>query len=264
MNYRFLCFLAGMFCAGSLSAQSPTPSPLPSGPLLKRAPENSTWKIIIRGQPAANEPTAAAAATDGADRQNKSEPPVISQSSVVKTGPTILEESLDAKGQRVEVWHVSGLRVTKRPDERPVVSPDYYGGGDIYSVNFAVSDFAGLEWISAKTYTGVVQYQGKDCLVFNDNISPLTARLREEEVIAINQAKVFGMEVPVERKVPAAAYIDLESRLPLLVTFGNEKRAYEYGSTPTTSLQLPPDVASQVKEYVMRIKRLSAPPSKSF
>lgn len=262
MNYRVLWFLGGMFSAAVLWGQTPTPPPLPSGPLLKRAPENSTWKITVRGQPAASDATSAA--KDGTDRQDKSESPVIGQSSVIKTGPIIFEESVDGKGQRIEVWHVSGLRVMKRPDvPRPVVSPEY-SGGDIHSVNFAVSDFAGLDWISAKTFTGTAQYQGKDCLVFNENVSPLTARLKEEEIISIDQAKVFGREIPGQRKVAATAYIDIESRLPLLVTFGNEKRIYEYGSPPSAPLQLPADVASQVKEYVMRIKRLSAPPSKSF
>jgi hypothetical protein len=188
----------------------------------------------------------------------------MSQSTIVKTGTTILEQNVTAQGQSEEVWHISGIQVKRLPGALPpVVSPDF-GGGDIYSVNFAVSDFAGLDWISAKTYTGIAKHQGKDCLVFKDNVSPLTARLRQEEAIAIDQAKTFGEQVPAEIKVPAVAYVDLETRLPLWVAFGDEKRIYQFGAPPQSPLVLPAELAGFFKEYTERIKRLSAPATKAY
>jgi hypothetical protein len=135
---------------------------------------------------------------------------------------------------------------------------------DIYSVNFATADFAGLDWISATTYTGMAKYQGRDCIQFTGEVSPLNPRAREEEAIAIGQAIAFGQPVPQETKVAAVAYIDLETRLPLIVTFGNEKRIYQYGTPPAADLTLPPELANAVKEREKQLKRLSAGPSRAY
>jgi len=145
----------------------------------------------------------------------------------------------------------------------PIVWPDAVQA-DIYSINFVVSDFAGLEWVSANTYTGMAKYQGRDCIQFKGDVSPLNPKAREEEAIAIGQAKTFGESAPQQIKVPAVAYIDLETRLPLVVTFGNEKRFYQYGAPPTAMLALPPALASAVTEREKQMKRLSAPAARAY
>ncbi|MEP6672273.1 MAG: hypothetical protein ABJF10_24125 [Chthoniobacter sp.] len=185
-------------------------------------------------------------------------------STVVKTGSTILELNADGDGKRKEIWHIGGLMVMKQPDAaEPTVWPDS-AQADIYSVNFAAADFAGLDWISATTYTGMAKYQGRDCIQFTGEVSPLNPRAREEEAIAIGQAIAFGQPVPQESKVAAVAYIDLETRLPLVVTFGSEKRFYQYGTPPATDLTLPPELANAVKEREKQLKRLSSRPTRAF
>src|SRR6187402_1900442 len=260
MNYRFLCILAWAFSAAPLWAQDPTLPPLPPGPLLKRTPDYSTWIVTVEAPLNLNRPITA----KGAAGEEGHEKPVILKQAAVKTGTTILEQSIDAQGQRHEIWHVSGFRIVKLPGApSPDVSPEY-GGGDIYSINFAVSDFAGLDWISAKTYSGMAKYQGRDCIAFSTSLSPLNARAQEEESIAIEQARAFGQQVPDETKVPAAAYIDLETRLPLLVTYGHEKRIYQYGAPPQEPLAIPPELADPIKQYEGKIKKLSAPAPRAF
>ena len=74
---------------------------------------------------------------------------------------------------------------------KPLVCPDY-GGGDIYSINFAASDFAGLDWVSAKTYSGMAKYQGRDCIVFNSSVSPLEGWQQKLESADIEQARALG------------------------------------------------------------------------
>jgi hypothetical protein len=246
-----------------LGAQDPTIPPLPTGPLLKRTPDYSTWSVTVQKSKPGGEKSPKADAGDGKNDPEK--PAAVTQSRVVKTGATILELNVDVWGKKEEIWHLSGLRAMKPPDSSsPIIAPDSGGGSDIYSTNFTVSDFAGLDWISAGTYTGMAKYQGRDCLEFKSYVSPLNARAREEELIAIDQAKAFGESPARELRVPAAAYIDLETRLPLLVTFGEEKRIYQYGAPPQAPLALPPELAGPVKAYVQRIKRLSAPAAKAF
>src|SRR5207248_2499846 len=136
--------------------------PLPPGPLLKRAPDYSTWTITIQGHPLEDkEPVKTGATGEGAAKDKE---PVTMLSTVVKTGSTILEQNVEAEGRRHQIWHVSGIRIVSG-NSKPMISPDY-GGGDIFSINFASYDFAGFYWLSESTYAGMAKYQGKDCLVF--------------------------------------------------------------------------------------------------
>jgi len=243
----------------------PSSPPLPPGPLLKRAPDYSTWTVTCQGHPVEGKEPAKPATTGEEKLKDKEvKDPVTMASTVVKTGSTILELHTDASGKRKEIWHLGGLMVMKLPDAaEPIVRPDSVQA-DIYSVNFATADFAGLDWISPTTYTGMAKYHGRDCIQFKGNVSPLNPKAREEEAIAIGQAKAFGQPVPEEIRVPAVAYIDLETRLPLVITFGNEKRVYQYGTPPTAMLALPLELASAVKEREKQMKRLSAPAARAF
>ncbi len=265
----FSTFCLALLIALTLHTQQATPQPsippLPPGPLLKRAPDNATWTITCQGHPVEDqEPVKAATSGEEKPKDKEAKEPVTMTSTVVKTGSTILELNTDAQGKRSEIWHVGGLMVMKLPDvKEPIVWPDS-GQPYIYLANFAVSDFAGLDWISAKTYTGMAKYQGRACIQFRGDVSPLTPRAREEEAIAIREAKTFGQPPPQELRIPVVAYIDLESRLPLLVMFGKEKRVYQYGAAPVAPLTLPPELADIVKAYEQKIKRLSAPASRAY
>ena len=237
--------------------------PLPAGPLLNRTPDYSTWTVSIQKSKTAGEKSPKTGAVDGKNSQEK--PAVVTQSRIVKTGSTILELNVDVQGKKEEIWHLSGLRAMKPPDASPpIIAPDTGGGSDIYSTNFAVSDFAGLDWITANTFTGMAKYQGRDCIEFKATVSPLNARDRQEEAIAIGQAIAFGQPAPPVFKVAAVAYIDLETRLPLVVTFGKEKRIYQYGTPPTADLTLPAELANAVKEREKQMKRLTSAPARAY
>lgn len=266
MRYRSLCLLISLGIAAPLWAQDSKLPPLPTGPLLKRAPSYSTWTIAFQGHPVEHADSSTKGATDtpAEEGRNKEKEPTTKVSTVTKTGSTILEQTVDASGQQNQVWHSSGVRIVPVPgSSNPMVCPDY-GGGDIMSINFASSDFAGLDWLSQNTYSGMEKYQGVDCIVFKGSVSPLGVRDQIDERAYIEQAKALGQKAPEEAKVPAVAYIDLETRLPLYVQFGNEKRTYQYGPPPSTPLALPSELASAMEEYAKRIKRLSAPPTRAY
>jgi hypothetical protein len=265
MKTRLLCFFL-FGCAASLlgqqAAPKPSMAPLPGGPLLKRTPSYSIWTVSCTGTPVEGEmPSAFGAPRDGKDKQKQA---VVTQLTVVKTGTTIVEQDFDADGQQHVIWHVGGFQISMTSGTaNPIVSPDS-GGGDIYSVNFAVSDYAGLDWVSAKTYSGITQYQGRDCMVFNSSVSPLEGWQQRLETAAIEQARELGHDVPDAVKVPATAYIDLATRVPLFVQFGGEKCTYQYGPTPKAPIHLPQQVADPMKTYDRKIEALSAPASRPF
>jgi hypothetical protein len=253
---RITAFLGMMVCA-SLCAQEAKIPPLPTGPLLKRMPDYSVWSVVIQGTPIGSGSGMGAASGEA--------PPRLAQAKVIKTGSIIQELNTNKNGQIEEIWHLDGVRIMKLPDAKiPLVSPDSAGGGDIYSVNFSVSDFAGLDWISPNTYVGIEKYKGRDCIIFRDTVSPLTSEVMQQQSSAISSARADGREVPNEIKVPAVAYIDLETRLPIYAEFGQEKRSYGYGDPPKAKLSLPMDLSGALKEYILKIKRLSAPASRPY
>lgn len=276
MKMKLLCILI-FGCAAPLLGQQPAPAssvpPLPPGPLLKRAPDYSTWTVNCTGTPMVGGAPAAKKTTGGGQDQQKEA--VVTQLTVIKTGSTMLEYDVDASGQRHEIWHVAGLRVVVQlgaaspliiPEtaaKAALVCPDY-GGGDIYSINFAASDFAGLDWLSPNTYSGVTSYQGNDCIVFNGTVSPLGAKAQVDERLYIAGERAMGRSVPDAVRVDAKAYIDLKTRLPMFVQFGEEKCIYQYGPPPRTPLQLPAQLAGPAEEYEHRIEALSAPASRPF
>jgi hypothetical protein len=241
--------------------------------LLKRAPDYATWSVTSKGSPGtAGAPATNDTASGGKGQQKDA---VVVQLTVVKTGSTMLEYYVDANGQQHEIWHVTGIRIVVQlgaaspliiPEsvaKRALVSPDY-GGRDIYSINFAASDFAGLNWLSPSTFSGMVKYRGTDCMVFNGTVSPLSERAQIDERLYIEGERAMGHAVPDAVTVPAMAYIDLDTRLPLFVQFGGEKCTYQYGAAPKAPLQLPPELAGPTQAYAHRIQVLSAPASPPF
>ncbi|PTX94874.1 hypothetical protein DB345_11200 [Spartobacteria bacterium LR76] len=259
MKPTILC-LTAIIGLSALQAQDAQKPPLPAGPLLKRTGEYSAWTVISQNTAASKSPTDGSAAAN-TDPSKKDEIPA--ESRYVKTGDTICEATTSTKGVRQEIWRVAGLRVTIGADHAPLVFPDF-GGDDIYSVDFKTSDFAGLNWISPTSYAGIQKWQGRDCIVFQGKVSPFSVMQRQGQSQGEITMGEKGDMSADDIMVPATAYIDVETRLPLFAQFGDEKRTYQYGPAPTAAQQLPAELASQVKEYVARIQRLSAPPTRPF
>jgi len=257
MHHRFLWIFLCMGLAAPLCGQEKKLPPLPEGPLLKRAPDYSTWTVTFQGHPMEGN----APLKTGLTGESKDKEPATMVSTVTKTGSIILEEKIEENGQHHQIWHFSGLRITLVPGtSKPLICPDY-GGRDIFSTDFDSSDFAGFYWLSPTTYAGIVKYEGKDCIVFKGSVSPLGERAQGDEQAYIIGARANGESPPDAVRVAAIAYIDLATRLPVFSQFGNEKRIYQYGTPPTAPQVLPEDLAKTVKEYTDHLKRLSAPPA---
>lgn len=284
MKLPLFCF-ALLTLAGAASGQDSagTPAPLPSGPLLKRAPDLSTWTVTSQNAVQPRDGQNQQGQNQNSGGNNPTVPLGFSRQAVIKTGKIIDEQLVDGMGRKFEIWHVNGTKVSSVPGASgPMVVPDV-AASDIYTTNFAVSDFAGLDWISAQTYSGIQKVMGRDCIIFKGQVNPQPANMLAETkrtadraaliaaraaYRAANIAPSSGGQPPspssgaapagnLSTEVNAVACIDLETRLPVAVTFGQETRTYVFGQPPTDPLQLPPAFAAALGGYQKHITSLS-------
>jgi hypothetical protein len=238
---------------------APTPEPLPKGPLLKRAPDAYEWEIRVDTEESAKPP-----------QEGKAPPPPPPKTVVVTKGGKVVREVIAyANGAYVEIWHRGGASVTKsRGNQSWSVSPDSSGGFE--SPDYVTSDFSGLEWISPNTFTGIQSLGGRKVIVFTGSVCDKGAtdlaiirngvdRQRAEEALSHKPlSKAFD---PKDYKVPAIAYIDLESRLPLMLKYGNLTRSYHYRAPSQSTLTLPPDAVQAVTGFEQYKASLSRGPA---
>jgi hypothetical protein len=274
MKLPLFCCALLTLASATFGQDSPgTPPPLPSGPLLKRAPDLSTWTVTSQnGAP----PKQGQNQNSGGDNQQA--PQGFRQAVVTKTGKIIDEQLVDALGRKFELWHVNGMLLTGG-ESAPVIVPDS-AGKDIYTTNFALSDFAGLDWISPRTYAGIQKVMGRDCIIFRGEVNSQPAAVQSETKLAGDRANLVAARAAyyasnisgsgggqstsstalkgnLSAEVSAVACIDLETRLPVAVTFGQETRTYVFGQPPTSPLELPPAFATALGAYQKHITNLS-------
>jgi hypothetical protein len=152
-------------------------------------------------------------------------------------------------------------------------------GNDLYTVDFSRSDFAGLDWISPETYKGIAVQKGRQCLVFQGQVTPWTPlevhQLKSQAMDAAIRANFEASKAggpaaqpnfhfdPSTVLEPAIVYIDMETRLPILLLFGKDneqEREYLYQSSPPAPLTLPPTLAQAAAQQQQRVDDMSRTP----
>jgi hypothetical protein len=226
---RFLSLLIGI--TGTLHAQKAEPPPLPSGPLIKRAPDFAQWTysfIFSTETPKTG------------DKSAVSEHDV--NTVVVKTGTMYHVQSIDGIGMKIEKWIVGNMQVTIVPNAK---FPSLSTGASIGDPN---SDFTGFDWISPKNYTGVEKVRGLDCYVFRSKIKAKSASTIPE------------LDMNPKEKVEVVACIDMKSLLPISLQSGESMTTYRYGQTPSAKLVPPANVQALIDNYNMRLKQAAMMP----
>jgi hypothetical protein len=107
------------------------------------------------------------------------------------------------------------------------------------SPNFSVADFAGFDWLSHKNYKGVQKVLDRTCYFFEDEI----------ETEQVKMATSMGNTPDGETKTTARAFINVESKLPVALQLGRENRVYAFGKPSPADLNLPPEVAAEIKDW---------------
>jgi len=236
MKISPLLVLALSWVPSLLMAQQPAAPPaeippLPPGPLIQvRAPEMAQW-IVTPAQPAQ-----AAAIPAAKPEENAAKPLLIA---TTKTGKTMLRQRQEPTGQILSTWCVDGQQITLWPDGKhwivqiAKVNPNL---PDANYVDYSKSDFPEFAWISKGNYAGIQKFKGVDCIVFK-------------------------AQIRVESDDPAptsfAAYIDVNTRFPLLLQDGDGIHLYEYKAAPKEPLTLPPQVQSLLGSRQSVVKALT-------
>ena len=238
--------LVFMGIVGTLSAQTPRPSPqpMPTGPLIQsRAPEFSRWTVTYNQKRA----TATKPAT-AAPEQAKPQP--AKRLLVVRTQNVRYSQLSDAAGRQTETWYCDNIEFITDPATKRRLA--YAIGHDPElepETNFSRTDFPGLEWVSAKTYLDVRTVMGRDCIIFSKGGN-------EPET---NQ----------DGPLPASsggtvAYVDLATRLPILLQSNGENRVYQFEQPPQSKLTLPPDIQQALEFNVKHAQELARMPGRPF
>lgn len=225
--------------APALYAQQPAPPaavPMPSGPLLKRAPEFAEWLVTYTDLSAAKESAGSSSDPGSKDNAATSGTPQAKQPArralFTKTRDTIHFLLMEGGGQKYEVWRKGDLQVAQEPGwNEPALAKGNTPDDPIY-LDFSRCDFKGFEWVSAKTYLTVTKVQGIDSIVF--------------------------------KKDSNYAYVGLESRLPLMLIANGETAVYQFRPPPQAMLTLPPNFQAPIDAQAKRVQQLTARAARPF
>jgi hypothetical protein len=248
-----LVTLALSFCTANAwsqqtGADAPSTFEVPSGPLPHPAPNFSQWTITYSYS---EEQTAK-------DSDNPSEGAKLIVATMgtrprtivtTKTGEIIREETTTIGANQQEDWQVHGSYYIKYPGksfwsayER---SDPSMANSNITALTLPPSGFRGLDWINKQTYVGRMKTEWGDCLIFAPGgQGTVKGDLTKQKLDA----------------VPTIAYLDAETRLPVMARAGDETRVFQFTQAPTSLQTLPEDLASEIKAGdALRAQRNAAP-----
>lgn len=262
----FLCWPMAEASAQSSPEVNANPTP-PPGPLVQMyAPKFSSWTITTEKKgavsldEAGNGEQGKQSNTDASPSARKPETgrKVIQ---VTKTGDLRLIVTTTDTGS-IETWCAKNWQVTKKPEWKEPVVSDGENPDDSAWTDFSSGDFPGFQWLSNSNYLGSVKLKGHDCMVFKDRVQmekPLARRVFH----APGESNSTPPPVdPESLKVPVIAYIDLETRLPVILVSGDKISTYAFGSPPAAPLVFPPDVKTALMNSVQKFRQMLAAPAK--
>lgn len=224
-----ICTSVVLGAVWTLHAQEPSPTAtLPPGPLLNKAPDFSQWTVTIKREGGKN-------ADEPEESEEKSgqrgASAALERIGVVQTGK--IRHEVHVVGAKVvsDTWFLDGAAVSIDPITK-VATVSGGGGGS------GGADFPDVDWVSQKNFSGVQTVGKTQCIVFSDRL------------------KTGGKD---DSTVDAVAYIDLETRLPVLMKKDNIY-TYQFGARPS-AMQVPPaDVTEALERYRKRLQRAAATP----
>ena len=249
----FLTLFGALVCATAAHAQLPTtqqtPSPLPPGPLiLKRAPEMAMWTVTTTIGPL-KDPAATRAGQPAPQNDAEASSQAVSKMLFCKTGSIVLVERFGEGKQVWNTWCRGPLQVVTWPDGKncaeatvpttPRVENPFYN-------DFSVSDFRGFEWVAKENYIGIADFGGMKCIVYQKTLT------------------IPSDSGDLPQYVPALAYVDVSSRLPIALVMGEQSSLFEWKSPPQSMLILPPNVQALLNQRQKGLDQMSQQALKPF
>jgi len=234
---------------------------MPTGSLLKRrAPEFSRWLIAY------NPEKTAPAKTPNVEKTLR---PGLFQNIVVsKTKDIIFEQIVMSNGQQRKKWCLGDIQFLKRSANGKGVLIDrnaFERGGLLEGdfSDFSTTDFPGFGWVGPRNYRNIVKFMNRDCLLFTDRINLVS----DEEFQVIQQDAGVRNEERLNRaqfEMEVTAYVDLETRLPVMLQRGKETSYYQFQSPPESTITIPAELQEMKDHSIRRRNQLSRMPSRPW
>ena len=222
IKYHQLTAIFSLVVGISVSFAAPDKPPIPTMPLVPRAPAFSSWTITFAREKPALTP-------------GKPVPQLIvdrEQSvTVVKTNRTYWEVTTLTSGKKTERWICNGIELIKPQGSDQICQVEREEGFS-HSFNFSNSDFEGLEWVSLDNYLGIKQYEGKSTFAFGSKPA------KQEDKSGNNRS----------------AILSVDTQLPLFSSDHNGSRTYTYNVPPTSPLVPPGNFLKAFKEFGINFK----------
>ena len=221
--------------ASAQTTASPTPRPTPPpGPFLDKAPDFSSWTIVMQRVSAGGKVVAGKA------------PEILV--SITKTDQTrhyVVRHRVRKiqDGSQEEVWQQGPYVVTH---ESMWKTPQL--GFETARENTAAADFPDFSWINTDNFVGVQQVEGVPCLVFDAMIAGGTEKTDENRAIG------------AKAQIHVHACIDLATRLPKTSLNADMASSYTFQTPPKAMLALPPADQEMINTYLRDTAARLRPP----
>jgi len=229
MNKFYLLGLAAFSswlacCTHAVAQQEPTPPP-PQPPYVNNAPAYAAWNIAF------------------STKQTNPAPRTLKAVRVNKMNKDFQEIKYWSDGSTSEQWQVQGVILIKEP-----YSPGIYviSSEEILLPSNrdlcyrSSSDFPELNWLSANTYAGVKNFQGKTCYWFQTDAKSSTD--------STSAAPIRNTPI-ADGKPSQQAWVDAKTLLPVAFDEGGMLRVYSFESATSQQAELPPHFAEALKDY---------------
>lgn len=201
----------------------------------------------LKGPPVAKAPVTVSyimTLKDSNDKQakpNSLDPKQIVQWLVIKDPNLTFIEYTARNGEKGELWKRGGSGVFRMIGDKRFYILNSVIKGTAYQIDFGQYGFPHTGWVTAAKFRGKTAYQGKPVLAFGGDI--------HEEIDNANGPKI-------QSKIAMAAYVDIESRYPLVVQENTLIYTFQHLPPPTSPLTLPPAAEEVLRMEAKRINRL--------
>jgi len=210
-NLVRLILIALLVGSGAVAAKASEPLlsnvPAPNPPFIAKAPEQSSWLIVITP------------AGDGA--ASSANPKSLRAQLWTKSG-TAMQCSNDwSDGTRTEDTVVGPTKFAQSPDGKgvhkynPKLDPRYH--------DFSTSDFEMLDWITPQNYVGAVNHAGERCYLFQTKGTAAGSGAVDAGPHNMSLAEI---NTPA---TPTSVYISIRTGLPVEIDTTSDKYVFQFG-----------------------------------
>jgi hypothetical protein len=202
--------------------------PPPKPPYIARTAQRSAWTIEFtpsQGGGVTSSSTGTAAAPPGAAKVPGKQ---LKKQDWTKTGGLMRCVNTWTDGTTTEDWVVGSVLLSRDPTGKGIRADN--PKGDPHFHDFGTSDFALLDWITAKDYDRVVRHADETCYLFS--AKTLAAAVNTGP----HNKTLAQINAP---ETPTSVFISIQSGLPVELDNGDGKYIYHYLPTPSDQLKLP-------------------------